>query len=144
MNESKSQGKPFDIPKSMVWEAYQRVKANKGAAGVDGQSVEQFEQDLKNNLYRLWNRMSSGSYFPPPVKAVEIPKASGGSEFSEYLPWLTGSRRRWWPCIWSGWWSPSSTPIPMVIARGGRHWTRWRNAGKDAGGTTEVFSATFM
>ena len=78
MNESKSQGKPFDIPKSMVWEAYQRVKANKGAAGVDGQSVEQFEQDLKNNLYRLWNRMSSGSYFPPPVKAVEIPKASGG------------------------------------------------------------------
>src|SRR5512132_1801691 len=62
----------------MVWEAYQRVKANKGAAGVDGQSVEQFEQDLKDNLYRLWNRMSSGSYFPPPVKAVEIPKASGG------------------------------------------------------------------
>ncbi len=62
----------------MVWEAYQRVKANKGAAGVDGQSVEQFEQDLRNNLYRLWNRMSSGSYFPPPVKAAEIPKASGG------------------------------------------------------------------
>ena len=78
MSESRSQGKPFEIPKQMVWEAYQRVKANKGAAGVDGQSVEQFEQDLKNNLYRLWNRMSSGSYFPPPVKAVEIPKASGG------------------------------------------------------------------
>ena len=78
MSESKSQVKPFEIPKQMVWEAYQRVKANKGAAGVDGQSVEQFEQDLKNNLYRLWNRMSSGSYFPPPVKAVEIPKASGG------------------------------------------------------------------
>ena len=78
MSESRPKGKPFDIPKQMVWEAYQRVKANKGAAGVDGQSVEQFEQDLKNNLYRLWNRMSSGSYFPPPVKAVEIPKASGG------------------------------------------------------------------
>ncbi len=78
MSESRSRVKPFDIPKSMVWEAYQRVKANKGAAGVDGQSVEQFEQDLINNLYRLWNRMSSGSYFPPPVKAVEIPKASGG------------------------------------------------------------------
>src|SRR5437870_6995175 len=62
----------------MVWEAYQRVKANRGAAGVDGQTVEQFEQDLKGNLYKLWNRMSSGSYFPPPVKAVEIPKASGG------------------------------------------------------------------
>ena len=78
MSESKSQVKPFDIPKSMVWEAYQRVRANKGAAGVDGQTVEQFEQDLKGNLYKLWNRMSSGSYFPPPVKAVEIPKASGG------------------------------------------------------------------
>ena len=78
MSESRSQVKPFDIPKQMVWESYQRVKANKGAAGVDGQSVEQFEQDLRNNLYRLWNRMSSGSYFPPPVKAVEIPKASGG------------------------------------------------------------------
>lgn len=78
MSESKSQVKPFDIPKQMVWEAYRRVKANKGAAGVDGQSVEQFEQDLRNNLYRLWNRMSSGSYFPPPVKAVEIPKVSGG------------------------------------------------------------------
>jgi RNA-directed DNA polymerase len=79
VSESRSQVKPFEIPKQMVWEAYQRVRANKGAAGVDGQSVEQFEQDLKNNLYRLWNRMSSGSYFPPPVKAVEIPKASGGT-----------------------------------------------------------------
>ncbi len=78
MSESRLQGKPFEIPKQMVWEAYQRVKANKGAAGVDGQSVDQFGQDLSNNLYRLWNRMSSGSYFPPPVKAVEIPKASGG------------------------------------------------------------------
>jgi len=78
VSESRSQGKPFEIPKQMVWEAYLRVKANKGAAGVDGQSVEQFEQDLKNNLYRLWNRMSSGSYFPPPGKAVEIPKVSGG------------------------------------------------------------------
>ncbi len=78
MSESRPQVKPFNIPKQMVWEAYQRVKANKGAAGVDGQSAGQFEQDLRNNLYRLWNRMSSGSYFPPPVKAVEIPKASGG------------------------------------------------------------------
>ena len=58
-------------------EAYLRVKANKGAAGVDGVSIEQFERDLKNNLFKLWNRMSSGSYFPPPVKAVEIPKAGG-------------------------------------------------------------------
>ena len=77
MSESRSQVKPFDISKHMVWEAYLRVKANKGAAGVDGVSIEQFERDLKNNLFKLWNRMSSGSYFPPPVKAVEIPKAGG-------------------------------------------------------------------
>lgn len=73
-----SQTKPFDIPKRLVWEAYQRVKANKGAAGVDGQSLDEFDQDLTNNLYRLWNRLSSGSYFPAPVRAVPIPKKSGG------------------------------------------------------------------
>jgi len=79
VNVSSSQGKPFDIPKRLVWEAYQRVRANKGAAGVDGQSIEDFEKDLGNNLYKIWNRMSSGSYFPPPVKAVEIPKLGGGT-----------------------------------------------------------------
>ena len=73
-----SQAKPFDIPKQMVWEAYRRVAANKGAPGVDGQALAEFESDLKNNLYRVWNRMSSGSYFPPPVRAVEIPKPHGG------------------------------------------------------------------
>jgi RNA-directed DNA polymerase len=67
--------KPFDIPKRLVWEAYKRVKANKGSAGVDGQTITEFEGDLKNNLYKLWNRMSSGSYFPPPVRIVEIPKS---------------------------------------------------------------------
>src|ERR1700738_2280270 len=71
---STSQGKPFDVSKQMVWEAYRRVAANKGAPGVDGQSLGEFEADLKNNLYKIWNRMSSGSYFPPPVRAVEIPK----------------------------------------------------------------------
>ncbi|HVA09544.1 MAG TPA: group II intron reverse transcriptase/maturase, partial [Acidimicrobiales bacterium] len=70
--------KPFDISKWAVLEAYQRVKANQGAAGVDGQSIEEFEENLKGNLYKLWNRLSSGSYFPPPVRAVEIPKKSGG------------------------------------------------------------------
>jgi RNA-directed DNA polymerase len=79
VSESKSQVKPFEISKRVVWEAYLRVKANKGAAGVDGQTIEQYEQNLKNNLFKLWNRLSSGSYFPPPVKAVEIPKAGGGS-----------------------------------------------------------------
>jgi len=70
--------KPYTISKQVVWEAYQTVKANDGAAGVDGQSIEAFEKDLKNNLYKIWNRMSSGSYFPPPVRLVEIPKANGG------------------------------------------------------------------
>jgi RNA-directed DNA polymerase len=71
------QDKPFLISKQRVWEAYENVKANKGAAGVDGQSMEEFESDLKGNLYRIWNRMSSGTYFPPPVKAVTIPKPHG-------------------------------------------------------------------
>ena len=69
--------KPFQIDKKVVWEAFVRVKANKGAAGVDEQSIEEFEADLKNNLFKIWNRLSSGSYFPPPVLAVEIPKAGG-------------------------------------------------------------------
>jgi RNA-directed DNA polymerase len=73
------EAKPYAIPRKLVWEAYKRVKANRGAAGVDGQSLGVFEQDLKDNLYKLWNRMSSGSYFPPPVRLVEIPKASGGT-----------------------------------------------------------------
>ena len=70
--------KPFCITKRMVWEAYKRVKAKGGAAGVDDQSIKEFETDLQNNLYRLWNRMASGSYLPPPVLRVEIPKADGG------------------------------------------------------------------
>jgi group II intron reverse transcriptase/maturase len=69
--------KPFCISKREVWEAYRQVKANRGAAGVDGQSMKEFEADLKNNLYRIWNRMSSGSYMPPPVLRVDIPKAGG-------------------------------------------------------------------
>ena len=73
------EAKPFPIPKREVWEAFKRVKANQGAAGVDGQSIAEFEADLSNNLYKLWNRLSSGSYFPPPVKRVDIPKASGGT-----------------------------------------------------------------
>jgi Retron-type reverse transcriptase len=77
MSDTRSAGKPFDIPKALVWNAYQKVKANKGAAGVDGQSLAEFAQDEKDNLYKLWNRLSSGSYFPPPVRAVEIPKRGG-------------------------------------------------------------------
>jgi RNA-directed DNA polymerase len=78
VSKSSPTEKSFVISKQLVWEAYQRVKANQGAPGVDGQAVAAFETDLKNNLYRIWNRMSSGTYFPPPVRAVEIPKPQGG------------------------------------------------------------------
>lgn len=74
MNESKQ----YEIPKRVVIEAYQKVKANKGSAGIDGINFQKFEEKLNNNLYKIWNRMSSGSYFPQPVMAVEIPKKSGG------------------------------------------------------------------
>jgi RNA-directed DNA polymerase len=77
VDQQASKDKPFGISKWEVWQAYQRVKANKGAAGVDGCSIEAFETELRGNLYKLWNRMSSGSYFPPPVRAVPIPKAGG-------------------------------------------------------------------
>ncbi len=70
--------KPFNIDKREVYEAYLQVRSNGGAAGVDGVTIEQFESDLKGNLYKIWNRMSSGAYFPPPVRAVSIPKKSGG------------------------------------------------------------------
>jgi len=70
--------KPFSITKRQVWEAYKRVKANRGAAGVDGQTIEEFETNLERNLYKLWNRLASGSYMPPAVLRVEIPKSDGG------------------------------------------------------------------
>jgi RNA-directed DNA polymerase len=78
VDELKVPGKPFVISKRAVWEAYEKVTANKGAPGVDAVSLEAFEQDMRNNLYKIWNRMSSGTYFPPPVRAVEIPKTGGG------------------------------------------------------------------
>jgi group II intron reverse transcriptase/maturase len=77
VNELKAPGKPFEISKRLVWEAWEKVRANKGAPGVDGVSIAEFESDLKGSLYKIWNRMSSGTYFPPSVRAVEIPKAHG-------------------------------------------------------------------
>lgn len=73
-----TQVKSYDISKQVVMTAYQDVKSNAGAAGIDGITITEFERDLKGNLYKIWNRMSSGSYFPPPVKAVCIPKKQGG------------------------------------------------------------------
>ena len=75
--ESRTKARPFCISQREVVEAFKQVKANQGAAGVDGQSITQFEANLRNNLYKIWNRMSSGSYFPPPVRRVEIPKGEG-------------------------------------------------------------------
>ena len=77
VSELKSSAKPFEISKWEVWEAYEQVKANQGAPGVDRVTIGEFEEDLRGNLYKIWNRMSSGSFFPPPVAAVEIPKPSG-------------------------------------------------------------------
>jgi len=74
-----TQTKPFTIPKWDVMKAYKLVEANKGAAGIDGETLEDFQRDLKNNLYKLWNRLSSGTYFPPPIRGVEIPKKTGGN-----------------------------------------------------------------
>jgi RNA-directed DNA polymerase len=79
MDELKAPAKPFDISKEEVWDAWVKVRGNKGAPGVDGVSIEAFEGDLKNNLYRVWNRMSSGTYFPPEVRAVAIGKPGGGT-----------------------------------------------------------------
>lgn len=77
MSEPRLPGKSYDIPKRLIWAAWLKVKSNGGAAGADGVTIEQFEARLADNLYRLWNRMTSGSYFPGPVRAVEIPKKGG-------------------------------------------------------------------
>src|SRR5258708_39962848 len=94
MNEPMLQGKSQDIPKQLVWDGWLKVKKHGGGAGADGVTVKQFEERLKDNLYRLWNRMSSGSYFPGPVRAVEI-------GFWAYRTSWTGWRRRWRCSNWS-------------------------------------------
>jgi RNA-directed DNA polymerase len=77
VHESRLKGKSYDIPKRLLWDAWLKVKEKGGSAGADGVTIEQFEQGLKDRLYVLWNRMSSGSYFPGPVRAVDIPKKEG-------------------------------------------------------------------
>src|SRR6266852_6941736 len=117
MNEAK----PFCISKKEVWEAYKRVKQIKGAAGVDEQSIEDFEKKWKKNLYKIWNRMSSGSYFPPPVRTVKIPKKNGGERKLGIPLWPTALRNRWSKQDWSRKWSRCSMLIPTRIDRGSRH-----------------------
>ena len=135
--------KPFCIAKRDVWEAYKRVKANQGAAGVDGESIADFEEDLGNNLYRIWNRMSSGSYFPPAVRRVDIPKGGGRTSRSEFRLSRTASPRRWCSDIWSQYWSLCSIRTPTGIAPGGRHMMHWTWRGRDAGAMTGCSTWTF-
>jgi len=93
VDELQAPGKPFASSKRAVRVAWERVRANGGAAGVDGVSVEEPGSDLRNNLYKIWNRMSSGTYFPPPVKAVEIPKAHGPGTRMLGVPTVAGPGR---------------------------------------------------
>jgi len=132
----KDAAKPFCISGWEVWEAYVKVKSNQGAAGLDGQSIEDFERDLKKNLYRIWNRMSSGSYFPPPVLTVKIPKANGG-ERTLGIPTVSDRiaqmivKNRLEAVV-----DPLFLPARMGIAQRGRHWMRWGRLGRCAGPTT--------
>jgi retron-type reverse transcriptase len=121
--ESSMTCKSYDIPKTLIWEAWLRVKANQGAAGVDAETIERFETKLATNLYKLWNRMSSGSYFPPPVKAVPIPKKSGGMRV---LGVPTVSDRIAQTAV-KMWLEPRLDPLfhdDMAIGRGNRRWRR--------------------
>ena len=114
--------KPFNIDKKLVYDAYKAVKANAGAAGVDGQSLEQFAQDLGRNLYKIWNRMSSGSYFPPPVRAVPIPKKNGGQRIlgvptvADRVAQMVASKS------WKELWNQSSCQTHMATGPTSRRW----------------------
>jgi RNA-directed DNA polymerase len=131
------EGKSFAISKLMVWEAWRRVRANKGAPGVDGQDLGEFEADLGSNLYRIWNRMSSGSYFPPPVKAVEIPKPHGGGVRMLGVPTIADRVARTVVVMHLEERADHRfTRTPMAIGRAGRPTTRSRHAGSGAGRTT--------
>src|SRR3954470_14686317 len=130
--EPVSEAKPFDIPKQLVWDAYQRVKVNRGAAGVDGVSLAAFETDLKGNLYKVWNRMASGSYHPPPVRLVEIPKAKGGTR-PLGIPTVADRVAQTVVTMWS---NHISTPTPMPTVPAGRRWMRSGRRGSAAGGST--------
>ena len=134
--------KSYDIPKTLVWEAWLHVKANQGAAGIDAETIERFETKLAANLYKLWNRMSSGSYFPPPVKGVPIPKKSGGVRV---LGIPTVSDRIAQTAV-KTWLEPRLDPIfhrDLAIGRGNRRWTRSPSPDAVAGTKTGWWSSTF-
>ena len=128
--------KPFDIPKREVWEAFKRVKANQGAAGVDGQTIADFEADLTNNLYELWNRLSSGSYFPPPVRRVDIPKVDGGTRPLGIPTVADRVAQEVVVAIWSRVWSRCFMPTPMATGPANRRSMPCARLVSAAGATT--------
>jgi len=132
--------KSYDIPKTLIWEAWLHVKANQGAAGIDAETIERFETKLAANLYKLWNRMSSGSYFPPPVKAVPIPKKSGGVRVGR-PDGIRQDRADGGQGLSHGL-IRSSIAIPMAIGRGSRRWRRSPSPDAVAGTKTGWWSST--
>lgn len=127
--EPMSGPKPFEISKEMVGEAYRRVKANRGAAGIDGETIEEYGRNLKGNLHKLWNRMSSGATSRRRCGWSRYrSQADGASGCWECPQWRTGSRKPSSSCIWSPKWSLISTRTPTATDRGDRRWTRWRAA----------------
>lgn len=135
-----SEAKPFVISKWQVMRAFEWVKANAGAAGVDKQSLSDYEGKLTDNLYTLWNRLSSGSYFPPPVKAVAIPKKAGG----ERLLGVPTVSDRIAQMVVKLEFEPQVEPhfylILMVTGRINQHWMRWASRGSVVGATTGYLS----
>jgi retron-type reverse transcriptase len=133
--------KPLPITKRMVWEAYQLVARNGKAAGVDGQSLDEFAQDLGNNLYKLWNRMASGSYFPPAVKRVEIPKANGGIR-PLGIPTVAVRIARMVVKQWNRGSIECSTPTRMAIGLENPRIRRSSKRASDAGTMTGLWTST--
>jgi hypothetical protein len=107
MPESRFEGKSYVIPRQLVWNAWLKVREKGGSAGADGVTIKQFEEGSKDRLYVLWNRMSSGSYLPGPVRAVDIPKKEGGRGGSAFRMSLTESHRQWRRWRWSPTWARS-------------------------------------
>ena len=130
--------KSFAIPKLMVWEAWRQVKANKGAPGVDGQDLDEFEADLEDNLYKIWNRMSSGTWFPPPVRAVEIPKPHGGGVRMLGVPTIADRVAQTVVAMHLGAGGGTAVPSRLLWLSAGqaRPMMRSRHAGSGAGSTT--------
>lgn len=125
--------KPFDIPKALVWEAYQRVKTNGGSAGVDRESIEGYESRLSDNLYRLWNWMCSGSYFRRRSKVCRFRRNQGVRDCWVCRRWRIVLHKRWLSRSWNRSSNPCFTATLMVTARGVPPWTRWPWCGGEAG-----------